>query len=346
MVDMAESDNWPSNQLIIFKSTVVKRQSIYESRISRMINLKFTKPYTGLDIDSFFLRMVQIVKEKRGWRLIKRHMVQLAPETLECSYKDENIMAPHAFLEALQENLSAMWGRVESIGVSLPIESLKLTTYKFEGLHEAKGKVKELIAWKERETLPYPVEKAKISFYSFYPDSMEEAVYLAAIGFIDIIRDYELNIKQLKLNPKIMRPAVINQINFYMQSFDAVGITAFLGLFKQHFSFFVFQDNQLIFYRGKRKPVSYIHFIQEIDMTIELFQREYPGKAIEKLVIGKQLATIYNLDAEFENYTEMEISLIDENDIITLDEALSEDDDEAGIGPYASAIGAAMSLAD
>jgi hypothetical protein len=311
-----------------------------------MINLKFTKPYTGLDIDSSSLRMVQIIKEKRGWRLINRHIAQLPPETLECSYKDENIIAPHAFLGTLQETLSAMSGRVESIGVSLPIESLKLTTYKFEGLHEAKGKVKDLIAWKERETLPYPVEKAKISFYSFYPDSLEEVVYLTAIGFIDIIRDYELNIKQLKLNPKIIRPAVINQINFYMQSIDSTGITAFLGLFKQHFSFFVFHDKQLIFYRGKRKPVSYIHFIQEIDMTIELFQREYPGKSIERLALGNQLASIYSLDAEFENYAEMEILLIDENSIITLDEALETDDEDTAIGPYASAIGAAMSLAD
>jgi hypothetical protein len=304
----------------------------------------FAKPYTGLDIDSSALRMVQIVKEKKGWRLIRRHMVPLPPETLECSYKDENIIAPHAFTEALGEALSAMSGRVQSIGVSLPIESLKLTTYKFEGLHETKSKIKDLIAWREKETLPYPVEKAKISFYAFSPKSMEEYLYLTAIGFSDIIRDYESNIKQLKLNPKVIRPAVINQINFYMQNFNPTGITAFLGLFKQHFSFFVFEDDQLIFYRGKRKPVSYIHFIQEIDMTIELFQREYPGKEIERLALGKQLALIYNLDAEFESYHEMAIAIIDEDNIITLDEAMP-DDDEQVVGYYASAIGAAQSLA-
>jgi hypothetical protein len=310
------------------------------------MNFKFTKPYTGLDIDSSSLRMVQIIKEKKGWRLIRCNTVQLPLETLECSYKDENIVAPHAFIEAVQEALSAMSGRVDSIGLSLPIESLKITTYKFEGLHEKKAKIKELIAWKERDTLPYPVEKAKISFSSFSPKSMEERIYLTAIGFVDIIRDFELRVKQLKLNPKVIRPAVINQINFYMQNFNETGVMAFLGLFKQHFSFFVFYDDQLIFYRGKRKPVSYIHFIQEIDMTIELFQREYPGKDIEKLLIGRQLALIYNLETEFQNYTEMEISMIDEDSIITLDEALAASNDELVIGPYASAIGAAQSLAD
>jgi len=290
--------------------------------------------------------MVQIVKEKKGWRLIRCATVELPPETVEFSYKDENIIAPHIFSQAIEEALLGMSGRVDTIGLSLPIESLKIVTYKFEGLHDTKDKIRDLIAWKEKETLPYPVEKAKISFYSFSPKAMEERVYLTAIGYMDIINDFELNIRHLRLNPKIIRPAVINQINFYMYNFNATGITAFLGLFKNYFSFFAFDDNQLIFYRGKRRPVSYIHFMQEIDMTIELFQGEYAGKNIEKLVLGRQLALAFNMDTEFENYPEMEINLIDENSIIALDEAVMDDNKEFNISSYASAIGAAQSLSD
>jgi hypothetical protein len=175
---------------------------------------------------------------------------------------------------------------------------------------------------------------------------VEERLYLAAIGYMDIIRDFELNIQHLKLNPKIIRPAVINQINFYMHNLNETGITAFLGLFDNYFSFFVFNDNQLIFYRGKRKPVSYIHFMQEIDMTIELFQSEYPGKDIERLAIGRQLASRYNMDTEFDNYPDMDISLIDEDSLISLDEGVMEDKEELNISSYAAAIGAAQSLAD
>jgi hypothetical protein len=308
------------------------------------MQFKFIKPYTGLDIDGLSIRMVQVIKEKKAWKLIKYKTVQLPPETLEFSYKDENIIAPHIFIKAIEEALSEMSGHVETIGLSLPIESLKVITYKFEGLQDTKRKIRDLIAWKEKDALPYQVEKAKISFCTFSPKSMEEKVYLAAIGYEDIIKDFELNIKQLKLIPKVIRPAVINQINFYMQNFNSTGMTAFLGLFKQYFSFFVYNDDQLIFYRGKRKPVSFIHFMQEIDMTIELFQKEYPGKNIEKLTLGRQLASFYNLDKEFENYPDMEIVLIDESKIINLDEAIIENNNKFMVSPYASAIGAAQSL--
>ena len=310
------------------------------------MKFSFTKPYTGLDIDGSSLRMVQIVKEKRGWRLIRHKTVQLPQETMAFSYKDENIISPHLFHQALEDALLGMSGRVDSIGLSLPIESLKIIIYKFEGLQDAGGKIRDLIAWKEKDTLPYPVEKAKISFYSFSPKSLEERVYLTAIGYVDIIKNFESNIKHLKLNPKIIRPAIINQMNFYMQNLNPTGVNAFLGLFKQYFSFFIFDDDQLIFYRGKRRPVSYIHFIQEIDMTIELFQREYPGRDIERLALGSQLASVYHMDAEFDNYPEMEIISIDENSIITPDEALMMESNGLITGLYASAIGAAQSIAE
>jgi len=311
------------------------------------MKFSFTKPYAGLDIDGSSLRMVQIVREKKGWRLIRCRTVQLPPETLEFSYKDENIIAPRIFTRALEEALLGMSGRVNTIGLSLPIENMKIVTYKFEGLQQdAKNKIRDLIAWKEKETLPYPVEKAMISFYPFSPKSMEEKIYLSAIGYMDIIKDFELNIRQLKLAPKVIRPAVINQFNFYMHNFKATGITAFLGLFNNYFSFFVFDEDQLIFYRGKRKPASYIHFMQEIDMTIELFQGEYPGKDIERLALGRQLASANSVDTEFESYPEMEITLIDENGIIVLDDAVEGHGREINISSYASAIGAAQSLAD
>ena len=311
------------------------------------MKFKFIKPNTGLDVDGSSLRMVQIIKEKRGWRLIRCKTVQLPPETLEFSYKEENIIAPHVFTQALEEALLGMYGRVDTIGLSLPIESIKIITYRFEGLqYDLKNKIRDLIAWKEKETLPYPVEKAKISFYSFSPKSAEQRLYLTAIAYMDIIRDFEMNIHHLRINPKIIRPAVINQINFYMENFNATGITAYLGLLNNYFSFFVFDDDQLIFYRGKRKPVSYIHFMQEINMTIELFQGECPGKDIERLALGRQMALAYNMDTEFDNYPDMEIKLIDEDNIISLDDSVMGDNRDLNISFYASAIGAAQSLTD
>ena len=304
----------------------------------------FKKPLTGLDIDSSSIKMVQLLKEKKGWRLIRCKEIPLEHETLEVSHRDENIIDPYLFTHTLEEALQGMSGKVTSIGLSLPNDCLKITTHIFKGLHDKKSKIKDLIAWKEKTTLPYPIEKAKISFFPFKPRSMEERVFLVVIGFQDIIRDFETNLKRLKINPQVIRPSIINHINFYMESLDPTGITAFLGLFEQYFSFFVFEDDQMIFYRGKRKSVSYLHFVQEIDMTIELFHRDHPEKKIEKLYIGSQIELADALETELENYSDIDTTLINENKIIALDQELNDNGGKISLRRYGSAIGAAQSL--
>ena len=306
----------------------------------------FKKPLTGLEIDDSSLKMVQVIREKKGWRLIRCKKISLPDETMELSHKDENILDPYHFQHAVEEALADMTGKVTRVGISLPNESLKITTHSLENLHNKKSRIKELIAWKEKTTLPFPVEKAKISFSSFYPKSMEGKVfYLVAIGFEDIIKDFEVNMQRLKINAEVIRPSVINHINFYTSALDNSGIKAFLGLFEHYFSFFVFEDSQMIFYRGKRRSASYFHFVQEIDMTIELFQREYPDKMIETLCLGSQIELTHDLESELEGYSDMDMVLINEKNIITPDQNL--DNGEAlNIGTYTSAIGAAQSLID
>jgi hypothetical protein len=277
--------------------------------------------------------------------LIRCKEIPLAHETLEVSHRDENIIDPHLFAHTLEEALQAMSGKISSIGLSLPNDCLKITTHTFKGLHDKKGKIKDLIAWKEKMTLPYPIEKAKISFFPFKPKSLEERIFLVVIGLEDIIKDFEMNLKRLKINPQVVLPSMINHINFYMEPLNPTGITAFLGLFEQYFFFFVFEDDQMLFYRGKRKSLSFLHFVQEIDMTIELFHRDHPEKKIEKLYIGSQIELAVALETELENYSDIDITLINENKIITLDQELN-NGEKISLRRYGSAIGAAQSLAN
>ena len=306
----------------------------------------FRKPLTGLDIDGISLKMVQVIKEKKVWRLVRYKELPLPPETLELSHKDENIMDPRLFLDTVNQALQYMSGRVNSVGLSLPNESVKVTTHQFKGLHESETKIRQLIAWKEKTTLPFPVEKAKISCFPFSPKSMEERLYLIGIGSEDIIRDYEMNLRHLKINPKVIRPAVINHLNFYVRSIKSLGIIAFLGLFEQYFTFFVFEDLQLIFYRGKRKSSSYFHFLQEIDMTVELFQREFPDKKIERLYVGSQTEMSQDMEKDIRGNSDLDFILLDENKIISMDQGELGSEEGIHIRPYISAIGAAKSLAD
>lgn len=309
------------------------------------MKFKFQKPFTGIDIDGTSVKMVQVLKEKKIWRLINCKSITLPTDVLELSYKEENIIEPSLFRDTIQEVLKSTKNRVSRIGLSLPNEIIKVTIHRFNGLRESEAKIEQLIRWKEKASLPFPIEKAKISTSIFTHKDTGERSYLTAIAFSDVITDYELHFKRLKINPELIHPSGINQINFYISRLESSGITSFLGLFEKYFTFFVFEDSQLIFFRGKRRSFSFVHFLQEIDMTIELFKRDYPTKEIEKLYFGSQVGLSQDLEQEIKEYTYMDFMVLDESEIILMDEGLDDHGKKIDIAYYASAIGAAQSLA-
>ena len=308
------------------------------------MNFQFQKPFTGIEIDGSFIKMVQVVKEKRTWRLINCKTLSIPADVLELSYKEENVIDPSLFRDMVRGVLKTSKKRVSRIGLSLPNEVVKVTIHRFNGLKESEAKIEQLIRWKEKASLPFPIEKAKINTSMFVQKDTGERSYLTAIAFHDVIFDYEMHFKRMKVNPEVIHPSGINQINFYLSHLGSKGMTSFLGLFEKYFTFFVFEDSQLIFFRGKRRSFSFVHFLQEIDMTIELFKRDYPAKEIEKLYFGSQVGFGKTLEQGLRTMGEMPIARVHHEELISGDAEIAGQKGR-GLSSYAAAIGAAQSLA-
>lgn len=304
----------------------------------------FEKMFAGLEITTTSVRMAQVLKGKRSWRLISCKEVALPDEALELSYKNENILDPSGFQSAVKEVLKSAKGHVMRVGLSLPNEVVKIALHKFDELPRARDSIKQLIGWKEKTTLPFPVENASIAYSVFPSVSSEEKRLLVSIGFQDIIRDYERNLKGLRVNPEVIQPSAINQINFYMERIPSDGISAFLGVFENYFTFFVFEEGGLIFFRGKRRSRIPVHFLQEIDMTLELYLTENPGREMDTLYLACQFMPSVDFEKEITEYFDMNIEMLNEEEIIPLNDPLENQDNVWDVASYAAAIGAAQSL--
>jgi hypothetical protein len=234
---------------------------------------------------------------------------------------------------------------VSRIGVSLPNEIVKISIHSFDALPTSRPKVEELILWKEKPLLPFPLEKAKISYTVLEDTQGGKKRLLVALGSLDIIRDYELNLRKLRINPEIVQVSSINQMNFYINHLPATGIHSFLGVFDEYFSFFVLEEGRISFYRGKRKHPMYVRFIQEIGMTVQLFLDENPGKKPETVYVQSQVGLPQGFAKDVIQDFFFETRTINENELIALDPSLFGDGKPVSVAPYASAIGAAQSLA-
>lgn len=305
---------------------------------------KFQRPLTGIDIGKSSVKIVQILKGKKGWRLLGARTFAFPEDTLRLSMKTKNINDPQAFLETVREALSFFGKKVHRVGLSIPNESTRVMIQTYTGLPNSADQAEKMIGWLAKKSLPFPVDRTKIAHYTLAGRNGDRRTLLLALAFDDVIREYELNLQELKVEPELIRPAGINQLNFYSDRIPRSGTVGFMGLFDDFFTLFVCVHGTVFFYHGIKRGFSDIHFFQDVDMTLHLFRNEKPGRKIEKLFFGSQVGFEEPLEEGLRTLGKMAIVRMHEDELISID------GDGAGlmegeIRSYASAIGAAQSLA-
>lgn len=307
---------------------------------------KFDKISTGIEISASGITVAQIEKEKTGWRLLSGSHVLFPEDVLTLSYKEKNIVSEELFCETVQKALKTTSVRVSDIGVSIPNEVVKISIQKFEELPKSKPEIEKMISWEMEKTLHFPMESTKISYHVIDDQKEKDRHLLITAGILDVIKDYEKNLISLKLLPKVVRPAGINQFNFFRPMLPEMEIIAFLGLYENFFTFFVFENSVLTFYHGVKKGFSDLHFFQDIDMTMQHYFNINPEREIEKLYVGSQVAFHKELKDVFKNLSSMDVSIIEEAQLIRTDMNVDDPKVRTRLSSLSSAIGAAQSLSE
>jgi Tfp pilus assembly PilM family ATPase len=305
----------------------------------------FQKALTGIEITASSIKVARIVRDKKGWRITGLAGVPLPEETLKLSFKVENVNDPEAFAETIKKGLDMLGGGTSRVGISLPNEVVKVSLQSYSDLPRGREQTEKMIAWWVRGTLPFPVEQAKVAYALLHRSSEGERRVLASIVHRDVVREYELNMRGLKLEPQVIRPSGINQYNFYHERIPRSGLMAFMGLFERYTTLFVYEDGELIFYHGLKKGYSDVHFFQNIEMMIALYQNENPGKGIDKLFYASQVGFHADLEQGLRSLMATTVSSLPEREMITIDPSLNGKGDQLELYPFAAAIGAAQSLA-
>ncbi|GEM_PF-1052061 len=311
-----------------------------------MVMRRFQRVLTGMEITAKVFKAVQVIKEGKGWKLLGYVSLPFPEDTLRLSYKTANINDPEGFLKTVREGVETLAFKVSRVGLSIPSEVVKVSVQKFLELPTRKQDIERMIAWWAKKSLPFLVDEAKIAYCSINPSQRGGKELLVAIGFYDVLREYELNLKELKIAAEVVRPASINQLDFYCERIPTKGVVAFLGLLENYFTLFVFEESKLLFYHGVRRGFSDIHFFQDVEMTLHLYHTENPKKPIDVLYFATQAGFRRELEEGLKSFGDMRVFFIDPEEIITPHPSLLKGGKQVDLGKYAAAAGAAQSLLD
>lgn len=304
----------------------------------------FRKTYTGIEINESLVNIAQIKRERDTWRLLRYNSVPFPQKTLKVSYKGKNIIDSDIFTETIKTSLESINGRISYVGLSVPNKIVKISILKFEDLPKDDEDIQRMIAWQIQKTLRSPENNEKISYYKLDKDQDGKQKLFVTIGNQDVLKQYELLLRKIKIKAKTIRPAGINQFNFFINELPHTGTVTYVGVYSNYFFFFVFEDDCLQFCRGVKKGYSDKDFFAEVDRTFQHYMNLNPDKEIEKIYIGSNVASYRELRKDFVNLTGSSVSVIDESQMILTDFDFDKPEEREKLSSFVSAIGAAQSL--
>ncbi len=299
---------------------------------------------TGIDLSGSTVRVAQIEREKKKWKIVGCAAVPFPPETVRASFKANNIIDRDQFLDTVGSAVRHVGGRVNTVGLALPNEVINISIQKYADLPKSSVETEKMLAWRTEKSLHFSRETVKISYQPMGTNPSGEKSLLVSIGILEVLAEYEKLFKALKIGVKAMQPAGLNQFNFFSGFLPSTGIFAFVGLFEYYFNIFIYEDGQLISYQGVKKGFADLHFILDVDIALQHYRSLNPGKKISKMFVGSQVGFQHELDEVLSNLSDMEVQILDPIQIIEVDSDLL----QAGIADelphYISAVGAALSL--
>lgn len=318
-----------------------------------MFKLGSPQILTGLDITRTSVKVAQIEKLKKGWKLLRCGSIPIPENTIKLSYKSKNIINIELFHQTIRESMELLGGRVSIAGLSIPNEIVKSSIHKYGELPKSKAEIKKMVEWGVGKLFPFHIENMKISYHIIGKNQAGESALFVTIGIQDVINEYELSLKELKIDAKTIRPSGVSQLNFYINELaqfyinkpQKTACVAYIGLFDNFFTLFVFEDAQLIYYCGVKKGFSDIHFSHNIDMAMLHYLDKNPDKQIKNFFIGSQVGHHQELKDVLKSLINKSIHIEDEKQIIEKAISHSEVEGLKNLLSYTSAIGAAQSLA-
>lgn len=304
----------------------------------------FRKTFTGIEINESLINIAQIKRERDTWRLLRYNSVPIPEKTLKVSYKKENIIDPDVFTETIKTSLESINGRISTVGLSVPNKTVKISILKFEDLPKTDEEIQRMISWQIKKTLRFPEDNERVSYYKLEKDQDGKQKLFVSIGNQDVLKQYELLLRNIKIKAKTVRPAGINQFNFFVNELPYSGTVTYVGVYSNYFVFFVFEDDRLQFCRGVKKGYPDKDFFTEVDRTFQHYLNLNPDKEIEKIYIGSNVASHNELKKSFVNLTGSSVSVMDESQMILTDFDFDKPEERERLSSFASAIGAAQSL--
>jgi type IV pilus assembly protein PilM len=131
----------------------------------------------------------------------------LPPGSVVPSLKDSNVADPAALANAISDALQTVGGRSRDVTAVLPDAAVRTVLLDFDSLPQDPEDAAGVVKLRMRKSLPFDVEKARLSYHVSRGGAMVKVV--AAVALTSVIEEYEAAIREAGYGPGVVLPSTL-----------------------------------------------------------------------------------------------------------------------------------------
>jgi type IV pilus assembly protein PilM len=132
---------------------------------------------------------------------------ELAPGSVVPELTEANLRDRARVLHTVRETLGAVSGRSRDVIAVLPDTAVRVAILDFETLPAKRAEAESVIRFRLKKSLPFDVDKAKVSYHSQTVQSGLRVI--AAVALTSVIEDYESIFREAGYAPGVILPSML-----------------------------------------------------------------------------------------------------------------------------------------
>ncbi len=164
----------------------------------------------------------------------------VAPDLTEA-----NVLHGDILRDAIRAALEEVGGRGRDVIAILPDAAIRVALMEFETLPEKREEAEAVVRFRLKKSLPFDVEKARVSYQVQAGGSGRELKVIAAVGLASILDEYEAAFRDCGYAPGVLLPSMLAALG----AVDAARPTLVVKVDPFTTSMAILQGQQLLLFR-------------------------------------------------------------------------------------------------
>jgi type IV pilus assembly protein PilM len=198
---------------------------------------------------------------------------ELGPGSVVPDLVESNLRQREAVRSGIQETLGSVAGRSHDVIAIVPDAAVRVILVEFDTLPSEQEEALGVVRFRLKKSLPFDVEKAKVSYHA--QKVKDEVRVVAAVALGSVIEDYEAAFRDAGFNPGVVIPSTLAAIG----AAEGQRPTMVIKVDAHTTSIAILNENQLQLFRtlenGRGVTITGEQLAEEVYPSVVFFQDTY-----------------------------------------------------------------------